>query len=68
MSANEKMNKLEQEVKAQRRTIDFLLDYLKLKPAKDELEQAIAALSAGDPSHLESYIIRGGKITSEVNQ
>lgn len=41
---------------------DFILDHFKLKPKEDELEQAIAELDSGDPSLLQSYLRRGGRI------
>lgn len=41
---------------------DFILDHFKLKPKAEDLEQAIAELDSGDPTLLQSYFRRGGRI------
>lgn len=66
MTQAQKISKLEDEMAKQKRTIDFLLEHFRLKPNLDELEQAVAALTAGDPSALDSYLTRGGQIIKDA--
>ena len=64
MTQEEKINKLENEVRELKSFREFIIKRFKLEPTNDDLEQAVLAFTAGDPSALDSYILRGGKIVT----
>lgn len=65
MSPEERIYNLETQVKKQSKTLDFLLHHFKLVPDEEDFRIAVAAFTAGDPSLLENYVNRGGKISTE---
>ncbi|MFA5284517.1 MAG: hypothetical protein WC347_02860 [Smithellaceae bacterium] len=58
----EEENKLKNDVRELQEFKDFIIRHFHLQPKAEELEPAVAAFLAGDPSALKSYKQRGGNI------
>lgn len=54
--------KLKDEIQELKEFRDFIIKHFHLQPKAEELEPAVAAFLAGDPSALKSYKQRGGNI------